>query len=73
MVLNYLFFPEFPKIQQFLAYLALEKPIEFFYKCKKIFLDENVYIKNSNFGPKLDAENSGKIGFGGTEGSQIWV
>ena len=36
-------------------------------------LDENVYIKNSNFGPKLDAENSEKIGFGGTEGSQIGV
>ena len=53
--------------------MALEKPIEFFYKCKKIFLDENVYIKNSNFGPKLDAENSEKIGFGGTEGSQIGV
>ena len=29
--------------------------------------------KNSNFGPKLDAENSEKIGFGGTEGSQIGV
>ena len=58
---------------KFLAYLALKKPIEFFYMCKKNFLDENVYIKNSNFGPKLDAENSEKIGFGGTEGSQIGV
>ena len=44
----------------FLAYLALEKPIEFFYMCKKNFLDENVYIKNSNFGPKLETENSEK-------------
>ena len=57
----------------FFAYLALEKAIEFFYKCQKFFLDENVYIKNSNFGPKLDAENSEKIGFGGTEGRQIGV